>query len=95
MSGQARSQAVGAEAERPATCRLGVALHLVMKRSDGGIQSGELTLQSIPPKHQHGHLALLMLTSPLLMIGASVAAERRKHGFGDICSKSGEFTMVP
>ena len=66
-----------------------------MKRADGGIQSSELSLQSVPPEHEHGHLALLMLTSPLLMIGASVAAERRKHGFRDICKKSGEFTMVP
>jgi hypothetical protein len=51
-----------------------------MERANGCIEGSQLTLQPITPEDEHGHLALLMLPSPLLEIGTSIAAERRKHG---------------
>ena len=50
-----------------------------MERADGCIKGSQLTLQPITPEDEHGHLALLMLPSPLLEIGTSIAAERGKH----------------
>ena len=45
---------------------LSIPLHLVMERADGCIKGSQLTLQPITPEDEHGHLALLMLPSPLL-----------------------------
>ena len=50
-----------------------------MERADGCIKGSQLTLQPITPEDEHGHLALLMLPSPLLEIGASIAAKRGEH----------------
>ena len=50
-----------------------------MERADGCIEGSQLSLQPITPEDEHGHLALLMLPSRLLEIGASIAAERGKH----------------
>ena len=50
-----------------------------MERADGCIKSSQLSLQPITPEDEHGHLALLMLPSPLLEIGASIAAEGGEH----------------
>ncbi len=66
-----------------------------MKCADGRVKCRKLTLQTIAPEHEHRHFSLLMLTSPLVMISVSVAAERRKHGNWYLSNKSGEFSMVP
>ena len=55
-------------------------MHLLLEGFDGGVDGGQLTLQSIPPKAKHGHLALLVLAPPLVVVTSSVAAERGEHG---------------
>ena len=55
-------------------------MHLLLEGFDGGIDGGQLALQSIPPEAEHGHLALLVLAPPLVVITSSVAAERGEHG---------------
>ena len=92
---QKRSQATGVEAELAEQRRLGVSLHLFVECADGRVECRQLSLQTIAPEDKHCHFSLLMLTSPLVGIGASVAAERRKHGRCDDFINSGEFAIVP
>ena len=50
-------------------------MHLLLEGFDGGVDGRQLALQSIPPKAEHGHFALLVLTPPLVVVTSSVAAE--------------------
>ena len=89
--GQEWSQATGVEAELAVQRRLGIALHLVLECGNSGVETCQLSLQTIAQEDEHRHFSLLMLSSPRVVIGASVAAERRKHGS---CRSVDEFWRI-
>lgn len=61
-------------------------MHLLLEGFDGGVDGRQLALQSIPPKAEHGHFALLVLTPPLVVVTSSVAAEGGEHGMQSVAS---------
>jgi len=55
-----------------------IALDLGLQRGDGGIESRQLTLQTITPEGEHRQLAVLMLPTHRQVVSAG-AAKGRKH----------------
>lgn len=55
-----------------------IAFDLCFQGGDGGVESGELTLETVTPEEQHFKLSLLMLLTPVGR--AARSAEGRQHG---------------
>ena len=67
------------EFERCSAGRLSVAIHLFLKSFNSCIECRQLPFSTITPEPQHRQLPFLMLATKARVIGAGVAAERRKH----------------